>query len=145
MAGLTQMPVARFLILDTVGAAIWAVVVAYVGLLFSSELTGIAVRFAELGGLAAGILLGVLVLFVLIRLLQRRAILRSLRMRTLLPSEVNEKLAAGEPVYLIDLRHRLDFNAFPYTVPGAVRVPMEHIDEHHDIIPRDRDIVLYCS
>ncbi|MCZ6828894.1 MAG: VTT domain-containing protein [Gammaproteobacteria bacterium] len=145
MAGLTGMPVLRFLTLDTAGAALWAAVVAWLGFLFSSQLTEIAVRFVELGGLAAGILVGALVLFAIIKWLQRRAFVRSLRMRTLEPGEVHEKLQAGEPVYLIDLRHRLDFNAFPYSVPGAVRVPMEHIDEHHDFIPRDRDIVLYCS
>ena len=145
MAGLTQMRAAKFLALDAAGATLWAAVVAYVGLLFSTQLAVITVRFAELGGLAAAILVGLLVLFIVVRTLQRRAFIRGLRMRTLLPSEVNQKLAVGEPVYLIDLRHRLDFNAFPYSVPGAVRVPMEHIDEHHDSIPRDRDIVLYCS
>jgi rhodanese-related sulfurtransferase len=30
-------------------------------------------------------------------------------------------------------------------LPGALRIPLENIDSHHELIPRDRDIVLYCS
>ena len=145
MAGLTGMPVSRFLPLDALGAFMWATVVAWIGLLFSDQLAAVATRFIELGGLAAIILVVLVALWIIMRILQRRAFIRALRMRTLQPSEVNQKMAKGEPVYVIDLRHRLDFNAFPYTVPGAVRVPMEHIEEHHERIPRDRDIVLYCS
>jgi membrane protein DedA with SNARE-associated domain len=145
MAGLSGMPLTRFLFLDTTGAALWAGAAAYVGYLFSNQLSTIATRFAELGGLAAAIVIAALALFILVKVIQRQRFLRSLRMRMLAPREVKDKLSAGESVYIIDLRHQLDFNAMPYTVPGAIRMPFEQIDEHHETIPRDRDIVLYCS
>ena len=145
MAGLTQMPVARFLILDILGATIWATLVAYIGLLFSEALTEVASGFADLGGLALAILIGAIGLFIGAKLIQRKLFLSSLRLRMMEPAEVNKKIESGDPIYVIDLRHRLDFNALPYTVPNAVRIPMEHIDDHHETIPRDRDIILYCS
>jgi membrane protein DedA with SNARE-associated domain len=145
MAGLTGMPMARFLALDTLGATLWAAIIAYIGFLFSEELTAVATRFAELGGLATIIVVGLFAVFVVVKAWQRMRFLRTLKMRQLLPREVHAILESGEPVYIIDLRHRIDFNALPYTVPGALRVPMEHIEQHHEAIPRDRDIVLYCS
>ncbi len=145
MAGLTQMSTTKFLVLDTLGAFFWSGVVVWIGYLFSEQLTEIARRFAELGGLAAGILIGAIVLFIVAKVIQRRLFLSSLRTRMIEPSQVNERIESGDPPYVIDLRHRLDFNALPHTVPNAVRVPMENIDEHHETIPRDRDIVLYCS
>lgn len=145
MAGLTKMSMARFLALDVLGAVIWAVVLATVGFLFADQLVEIATRFAELGGWALAIVIGLLIVFVAVKIVQRQLFLSSLRTRMLQPEEVNEKLEAGEQPYIIDLRHRLDFNALPYVIPNSVRIPMEHIDEHHEHIPRDRDIVLYCS
>jgi|TARA_B100001079_G_C16188649_1_gene416206 membrane protein DedA with SNARE-associated domain len=50
---------------DIIGAGVWAGVVAYLEFLFSDELSQIATQFAELGGLAAAILLGALVLYVM--------------------------------------------------------------------------------
>ena len=31
------------------------------------------------------------------------------------------------------------------SIPGAHHVDAEEIAEHHDAIPRDRDVVLYCT
>ena len=145
MAGFTQMSTGKFLALDIIGATLWACALTYIGFLFSNELTAIASRFAELGGIAAIIILGLFVAFIGYKLIQRQLFLRSLRMRMLRPQEVSEKLEAKESFYIIDLRHRLDFNALPYGVPGAVRVPMEKVQEHYPLIPRDQDIILYCS
>jgi rhodanese-related sulfurtransferase len=39
----------------------------------------------------------------------------------------------------------MDIEAFPQMVPGALRIPMEEIEDRHQEIPRDRDVVLYCS
>ncbi len=145
MAGFTQMSTSKFLALDITGATLWAGALTYIGFLFSDELAVIASRFAELGGIAAIIILSLFVVFIGYKLIQRQLFLRSLRMRMLLPQEVRDKLDAKESLYIIDLRHRLDFNALPYAIPGAVRVPMEKIQEHYHAIPRDQDIILYCS
>jgi rhodanese-related sulfurtransferase len=48
-------------------------------------------------------------------------------------------------VVVVDLRGALDFAADPRTIPGALRVSAEELAERHDLIPRDREIVLYCT
>ena len=39
----------------------------------------------------------------------------------------------------------MDIEAFPHMIPRALRIAMEEIEERHGEIPRDRDVVLYCS
>jgi rhodanese-related sulfurtransferase len=54
-------------------------------------------------------------------------------------------LEEGENVAVVDLRHPLDFLPEPYTIPGAIRLPMEELQARNQEIPRDRDVVLYCT
>ena len=76
---------------------------------------------------------------------QRTLFLRSLRMRRMTPVEVNARLQEDGDVHVIDLRHQYDVDVLPRTVPGALRIPMEFIDQHAHRIPRTSDIILYCS
>ena len=60
-------------------------------------------------------------------------------------NELKSRMDGGEPVHIVDLRHSLDFDAEPVTLPGANRLAVEEIEARHGEIPRDRDIVLYCT
>jgi rhodanese-related sulfurtransferase len=46
---------------------------------------------------------------------------------------------------IIDLRQPLDIETQPYMIPGALHMAVEELERRHGEIPRDRDIVLYCS
>ena len=52
---------------------------------------------------------------------------------------------AGEDVLIVDLRHSLDFDANPETIPGALHVDAADLEEAYEVIPRDREIVLFCA
>ncbi|MGH9690693.1 MAG: rhodanese-like domain-containing protein [Candidatus Acidiferrales bacterium] len=45
----------------------------------------------------------------------------------------------------MDLRHPLDFEADPRTLPGAIRMAPDEVARQIQEIPRDRDVVLYCT
>jgi len=51
----------------------------------------------------------------------------------------------GEGPYIVDLRHPLDFLPDPRVIPGAVRMRPDEVAERHEEIPRDREIILYCT
>jgi rhodanese-related sulfurtransferase len=51
----------------------------------------------------------------------------------------------GEEIVIVDLRHSMDFEADPQTIPGAFRVDAAELQEKNDRLPRDRDVVLYCT
>ncbi len=59
--------------------------------------------------------------------------------------QLRDRLAAQDAIAVIDLRHPLDFETDPYTIPTALYIPAEELAERHAEIPRDRDIVLYCT
>jgi rhodanese-related sulfurtransferase len=56
-----------------------------------------------------------------------------------------DKVTAGENISIVDLRQPIDIEAFPQMIPGALRMGLEEIEDRHGEIPRDRDVVLYCS
>jgi rhodanese-related sulfurtransferase len=45
----------------------------------------------------------------------------------------------------VDLRHPLDFRADPMMIPGAVHLSPEELERRSQEIPRDRDVILYCT
>lgn len=51
----------------------------------------------------------------------------------------------GDNPYIIDLRHPLDILPDPRVLPGAVCLPPNELITRNAEIPRDRDIVLYCT
>ncbi len=54
-------------------------------------------------------------------------------------------LDRGEEIVIVDLRHALDVDSEPHHIPGAIHLSPDDLDARHMEIPRDRDIVLYCT
>jgi rhodanese-related sulfurtransferase len=52
-------------------------------------------------------------------------------------------LEAGEEIVVVDVRTALESETD--SVPGALRIPLEDLETRHGDIPRDRDIILFCS
>jgi membrane protein DedA with SNARE-associated domain len=142
LAGIFRMPVRRFIIFDSLGAFIWVATVTSLGLIFSDQLEQIALRW---GGWLVAVLAGGLVAYILWKFIQRRRFIRRLRIARITPKELMDKLTAGENISVVDLRQPIDIEAFPQMIPGALRIAMEEIEDRHGEIPRDRDVVLYCS
>ena len=90
-------------------------------------------------------MLGLVALWLLWKYSQRRRFIRDLHMDRISPEDLRRKLDAGEPIAIVDLRHRLEFEADPRTLPGALRLDMSDLEQRHTEIPRDRDVVLYCT
>jgi membrane protein DedA with SNARE-associated domain len=142
LAGIFRMPVRRFMIFDSLGGFFWVVTVTSFGLIFSDQLEQIALRW---GGWLVAVLAGSLVAYVLWKFIQRRRFLRRLRIARITPKELMDKITTGENIAIVDLRQPFDIEAFPQMIPGALRIAMEEIEDRHGEIPRDRDVVLYCS
>jgi len=58
---------------------------------------------------------------------------------------VKAALDRGERPFIVDLRHMLEFVVDPRTVPSAVRISPDELPARNVEIPRDRDVVLYCT
>jgi membrane protein DedA with SNARE-associated domain len=142
LAGIFRMPVRRFMIFDSLGVLFWVVTFTSLGLIFSDQLEQIALRW---GGWLVAVLAGSLAAYVLWKFIQRQRFIRGLRIARITPKELMDKVTAGENISIVDLRQPIDIEAFPQMIPGALRIAMEEIEDRHGEIPRDRDVVLYCS
>jgi rhodanese-related sulfurtransferase len=84
------------------------------------------------------------------RILKQRKFLQQVRELRLEPEELKAmidqaKEQGNKAPFIIDLRHPLDYLPDPRVLPGALRVGPNEIRQHSEIIPRDRDVVLYCT
>ncbi len=66
-------------------------------------------------------------------------------LRKITPEELKRALEAGEALAIVDLRHPLDFLPDPRIIPGAIRMSPHEVTTRHAEIPRDREVVLYCT
>jgi membrane protein DedA with SNARE-associated domain len=145
LAGIIRMHPGRFLLLDGLGALLWAGVFAVLGLLFSQQLEEMAGLLARMGSWLLAIILGGLGAYLSWKFVARRRFLRRLRVDRITPEELHQKLAAGEELLIVDLRHPLEFEADPVVIPGAIRFSAQDLEAPRLPIPRDREVVLYCS
>jgi len=145
MAGITGMPVSRFLLYDGVGAVVYIAIFIVLGRVWTHEIEAIAARLAALGGRLPLLLTAALGAYVLYRYAKRALFLRELRIARITPDELKRRIERGEDVVVVDLRHSIDLRTAPSTIPGAIRVPMDDLEQGHEWIPRDREIVLFCT
>ncbi len=145
LAGVFHMNFLRFALYDALGALLWAGAFAGLGFAFSSQLDAVVTRVSHYGGGLLAVLAGGLAAYVLFKYIQRQRFLRGLRIARITPEELQKKITGGEPVLIVDLRHAVDFEDNPVLIPGAQHLAAEELEEHHDAIPRDRDIILYCT
>jgi membrane protein DedA with SNARE-associated domain len=143
LAGDSRIGVARFLIIDALGVAIWSTTYLGVGYLFADQLE-LALAYVQRFGSGLGILVAALfAAWILWKLIQRRRFLKQLDIARITPEELRDRIHAGEDLYIVDLRSGLETD--PGSIPGAVRISVEDLTASSKQIPRDREIILYCS
>ena len=145
LAGVIRMSWQRFVLFDAIGALLWADSFLVTGYVFSGELERVAGHMAFLGTWLIVILIGAFAVYIAQKFIKRRRFLRKLRIGRIAPEELKKKLDEGEDVVIVDLRHALEFDAEPETIPGSVRMDAADLEEALEVIPRDREIVLFCN
>ena len=145
LAGITRMPLRRFALFDGLGAVLWVGGYIGTGYVFSGELEDVAAHLAFLGNGLFALFLAGISLYVGWKYFKRRRFIRKLRIGRISPEELHQRMGAGENVVVVDLRHTLEFEEEPETIPGAVHMDTAELEEAADVIPRDRDIVLFCN
>jgi membrane protein DedA with SNARE-associated domain/rhodanese-related sulfurtransferase len=145
VAGQNGMGFGSFLLFDGVGASLWVGALLVIGRLFGDALKRDPNLLDWVGRFSGGLLLLGIMGFFLGRLYRRRMAMRQLAASRLEPEQLKQQMESGEPVYIVDLRHPLELLAEPFTLPGALHFSPKEIGARHQEIPRDRDVVLYCT
>ena len=145
LAGVFGISRLQFALYDAAGSVLWAGVWMGLGFVFSDGIEQVILRVASLGRSAVLVIGAALILYVVVKYLRRQLFIRRLRMARIPPEDLRQKIDAGEDVTIIDLRTALEVVATPYAIPGSRWIPAERLDDHLADIPRDRELVLYCS
>lgn len=84
----------------------------------------------------------VLLAFVLAKRMRDR---REMAQHSIAPEALHELLAAGQEVLVIDVRLPLDMLVDSVIIPGAQWVPPEEVRANPSLLPKERDLVVYCT
>jgi membrane protein DedA with SNARE-associated domain/rhodanese-related sulfurtransferase len=145
LAGVSRMPWERFAFFDVLGALLWSSAYIGTGFVFSAKLERVLAPLRFLGGGLLALLAIAFASYVVWKWQNRRRFLERLRVARITPEELKQRIDAGEEVIIVDLRHALEFEAEPQTIFGAVRMDPADLEEAIEVIPRDREIILFCS
>jgi hypothetical protein len=135
----------RFLLFDTLGTLVWAGTFLGVGYAFSGEIELVAARAESMRGWALAAVIGGLACYVAYKFIARQRFLRELRIARIGVDELKARIDSGESLVIVDLRHALDVAADPETIPGALQIDAEELQRRHDWLPRDREVILFCT
>jgi len=143
MAGNSTSSYVRFALYDGAGALIWSGAYLAVGYLFSGQLERIVGYASRMGSNLLLLVAAGFALWIGWKFVQRRRFFRQLAVARISPAELQERLAAGEDLLIVDLRGGQEEE--PAHIPGAIRLSPEDLATKTNEIPRDREIILFCS
>jgi len=113
-----------------------------------------AVRFLaldyiqRLGSWFVVLMVGLLAAWILWKFIQRRRFFKQIKMARITPEELRDRVEAGEEVCILDLRTgdlRTRAAGDSSSFPSVFRVSVEDLAANSEQIPRDREIILFCS
>jgi membrane protein DedA with SNARE-associated domain/rhodanese-related sulfurtransferase len=150
IAGQAKIPYSKFVIYDMAGTLIWAGAWLFAGRFFGDLAKRSSDFFGMLGHFGIGLVVLMVAAVLIYRVVKRRQFLVELRGLRLEPAQLMAMIADAERAgldrpFIVDLRHPLDVMTDPLVLPGALRVGPDELKQRKEIIPRDRDIVLYCT
>jgi membrane protein DedA with SNARE-associated domain/rhodanese-related sulfurtransferase len=145
LAGAMRIGWLRFLALSTLSAVLWVGCGLLAGMLFKTQIEGILAAVDRFGGavfLAALILLSAYVAF---KWWQRSRFYKLLRMARISVAELYKLVQAGAAPVIIDVRSSTARELEPRWIPGALSMSLSEVGHRLKDLPRDREIILYCT
>jgi len=70
---------------------------------------------------------------------------QEMEQHSITPEVLHALLASNQDVLLFDVRLPLDLLADSEIIPGAVRLSPKEVRENPSLIPKDKDLVVYCT
>lgn len=145
LAANSDVSLEAFIVYDFLGGVLYVGAYLVAGRLLGDRIDKLDVLAGSLRTVTAGFAVLGTAAILGWRYRQRHKFLHDLRMARIRPEEVMEMLKRGEKPYIVDLRHPLDFLPDPRVIPGAIRMTPDEMTARAEEVPRDREIILYCT
>jgi membrane protein DedA with SNARE-associated domain len=145
MAGATKAGIDEFLLYDTGGALLWAGSGVVVGVIFHRAIDRALAFLASIGSAAFAVLGAALAVFVAVKWWQRRRFYKVLRMARISVDDLQRLMDQGLNPVVLDVRTAQGRSLDPRRIRGASVLDVENLDAELRGMPRDREIILYCT
>jgi rhodanese-related sulfurtransferase len=135
----------RFLTLSALGGALWVGSGLAAGVLFKTQIQSILVHLDRIGSITGTVVAAALLGYVLYKWWERRRFYEELRMARMSVADLYALMEAGQRPIVVDVRSNTARTLQPRWIPGAIHVPVDDVARHIADLPRDREIVVYCT
>jgi membrane protein DedA with SNARE-associated domain/rhodanese-related sulfurtransferase len=145
LAGATHMRWRWFLTLSLLGSAAWVAAAMAAGVLFRRQIEQLLPRLADLGAVAFTVIAALLGAYIAYKWWERMRFYATLRMARINVDELYQLMEAGTAPLVVDVRSPTAVLLDPRRIPGALHVPLHEVEKHVGHLPRDREIIAYCT
>lgn len=145
MAGAMRIGWPRFVFLSILAASLWVGAGLGAGMLFSAQIERLLAYLDRIGSIALLIALTLLAAYVAYKWWERRRFYKMLRMARISVPELYALIQQGAQPLIIDVRSPTARALEPHWIPGALAISLPDVGLHLQDLPRDRDIILYCT
>jgi membrane protein DedA with SNARE-associated domain len=145
MAGATKAGIDEFLLYDTGGALLWAGSGVVAGVIFHKAIDRALAFLASIGSAAFALLGVALAAFIALKWWQRRQFYKVLRMARISVDDLHTLMDEGLNPLVFDVRTIQGRSLDPRRIRGASVLDIQNLDTELINMPRDREIILYCT
>ena len=145
LAGATNIRWWRFALFSGLGSAAWVGCAMLAGMLLKRQIQQLLPELVHLGGVAVLIIVAVLAAYIAYKFWERRRFYAMLRTARISVSELYALMDAGEAPLIVDVRSPTAILLEPRRIPGALHISLHDVEAHVQDLPRDREIVAYCT
>ena len=147
LAGSMKMKLTQFLRFDFAGGCLYIIAYAGIGYLFRDLVAKITKGVQSASHVFAEVVIAAIVVYVVYRVIQYRRY----RMTGVVPrvevAELAQRLASKEQkdIILADVRSRGYYDADAARIAGSIRLEPNKLADELKLLPKDKDIYLYCT
>jgi len=145
LAGAMRLPLQPFLAFDAVGAAIWIGISVGAGLLFRTQIDRAGQYLVGTGTVTLYLAGTLFLLFLAFKWWERQRFYKAMRMARISVAELQRLVHAGTRPVILDVRSGSARRMDARKIPGALQVDMTEPDKNLEHLPRDTEVVVYCS
>jgi len=145
LAGAMRLSWPAFLLWNGLGAALWSGAAIGVGMIFHAQVTELLERLEDIGLAAIAIVGAFLAAYIGFKWWERRRFYKMLRVARITADELHELLRKDKDTVVVDVRSPAARSRDARFIPGALALDDAQVDARLGGLPRDREIVFYCT
>ena len=142
LSGILGLKAWRYALLDTAGSLIWAATGLGLGLAFGR---GILTRLESVHRTLLLLFAAMVLFYILFRIGYPLYLIKRYSVPRIRAEELRQKLDSDNGVVVVDLRNNMAYADSDRILPGAIRIPPAEFEKHSQSLPRNQEIVFYCT